>query len=256
MTITLEDLIKAGKSEVRYNSNLLTAYKKLFAEKFGREPDCAGCTFDSDWNRLTNQNFSNREIMSENTFKLRDNSIIYTYDKKIDDGNTRRTRSYGNIMTEEFAEAYLTEGTPEQIDQRKKQFKILPKKFRESDGQLIPSLIETEVSVLKDEALQKGYPEEEFKDIFDKDHMVAYMDGKSLELVDEKDLIAAAEKRMADQREGNLVKQEPVSDAVSLTVYDTAPVVAAPLFQSQEKEYEPAQENVVSKTTKAKASKK
>lgn len=181
MAISIEDLIKAGKSEVRYNSDLLTAYKKLFAEKFGREPDCAGCTFDSDWNRLiNNSNISNREIMSDKTFKLRDNSIIYTFDKEDKKKKTlRRTRSYGNIMTEEFAIDYLTHGTPEQIAERKMQFKILPKKFQPNDN-APADLIPEKLADMKALAAQKGYPAEEYASISTKADMKAYLEGKEL----------------------------------------------------------------------------
>ena len=187
MDISIEDLVKAGKSEVRYNTDLLTAYKRLFSEKFGREPDCAGCTFDYDWNRLiNNQNFITREIMSDNTFKLRDNSIIYSYDKKVNETTTRRTRTYGNKMTEQFAEAYLTEGTPEQIAERKKHFKILPKKFQNTEVSETSKFPEKLVD-MKAFAIEKGYQEDEFKDITRKADMIAYLEAKELETLDDDD---------------------------------------------------------------------
>lgn len=234
MSITVEDLIKAGKIEVRHNSDLMSAYIKLFQEKFGRKPDCAGCTFDYDWKRLTASltSINTENMSSDKTFKLRDNSIIYTFERENEETKTfRRVRVYGNIMTEEFAEEYLTAGTPEEIESRKKQFKILPEKFRETDQQEVPAEVVTEVSVLKAKAIEKGYPEEEFKDIFEEDQMIAYMDGKALESENKNDLIADAEKRMADQREGKSSQQDLVLDTpkipeVSATLELTSPATA------------------------------
>lgn len=211
MTITLEDLIKAGKSEVRYNSNLLTAYKKLFAEKFGREPDCAGCTFDSDWNRLiTNQNFSNREIMSENTFKLRDNSIIYTYQRENPETKTSRPiRTFGNKMTEEFAEAYLTEGTSEQIAQRKKQFKILPKKFQPTESAPADTNKYPEKLVdMKAYAAFKEYPEEEYSSITRKADMIAYLNGKAVEIPEEEIEEDDVDQELDDETDEDIQEEE------------------------------------------------
>lgn len=230
--VTVEDLIKAGKIEVRQNSDLMSAYIKLFQEKFGRKPDCAGCTFDYDWKRLTQSLTSiNTENMSSNkTFKLRDNSIIYTFERENEETKTfRRVRVYGNIMTEEFAEEYLTAGTTEEIESRKKRFKILPEKFRETDQQEVPAEVVTEVSVLKAKAIEKGYPEEEFKDIFEEDQMIAYMDGKALESENKNDLIASAEQRMADQREGKNIQSE-----LPQFVLDSAKELATPELTSPE----------------------
>lgn len=216
--ITVKDLIKAGKIEVRQNSDLMSAYIQLFQEKFGRKPDCAGCTFDYDWKRLTENltSINTENMSSDKTFKLRDNSIIYTFERENEETKThRRVRVYGNIMTEEFAEEYLTAGTPEEIESRKKQFKVLPEKFRETDQQEVPAEVVTEVSVLKAKAVEKGYPEEEFKDIFEEDQMTAYMDGKALESENNKNLIVTAEQRMAEQRENNLENKDLVLESTS-----------------------------------------
>lgn len=204
MAITIEDLIKAGKSEVRYNSNLLTAYKELFAEKFGREPVCAGCTFDSDWNRLiNNQNSTKTEIMSDKTFKLRDNSIIYSFDRA--DKKTKRmmrSRMYGNIMTEKFAEDYLTHGSEEQIAERKKQFKVLPKKFQANDD-APADLIPEKLADMKALAAEKGYPAEEYASINTKADMKAYLEGKELAAKDSEE--------DEDDKNGNLIDGKTVT---------------------------------------------
>ena len=133
---SIEDLIKAGKNQVRNNPDLMSAYITLFTEKFGRKPDCVGCTFSRDWERLINfSNLQNIQIMSDKTFRLKRPGEIYSYD--VDSHVSKRKirkRSYGNLMTEEFAENYLTHGTAQEISERKKQFAILPTKFIDSEG--------------------------------------------------------------------------------------------------------------------------
>lgn len=202
--ITIEDLIKAGKNEVRNNSNLMTAYIQIFEEKFGRKPDCAGCTFNSDWNRLIqNQNtiLSNNIIMSDKTFLLRDNSIIYSYDVEVGENQLRRVRRYGNLMDEEFAVNYLTNGSDEQIEVRKRQFKILPEKVRSSELNIDTTDYE-KLAELKAQAIEKGYPEEEYKDIDNDSDMSAYIKTKELEEETEtKKLQDEAAERMRVQRE-------------------------------------------------------
>lgn len=127
--MTVEELIKLGKIQVRNNPDLMNAYKELFFEKFGRHPNCVPCTFNSDWNRLTGtapqpqQNY----IMRNTTFQLIDNSTIYSYDSEDRKaGRKIRHRTYGNTMTEDFAIAYLTNGSKDEIEKRKLHFKVLP----------------------------------------------------------------------------------------------------------------------------------
>jgi hypothetical protein len=176
--MTIEDLIKAGKNQVRNNSNLMSAYIDLFTEKFGRKPDCAGCTFNVDWNRLTNSNIQNTEIMSDKTFRLKNNAVIYSYD--VEDKKLKRIirkRAYGNVMTEEFAENFLTHGTAQQIADRKKQFAVLPKKFIESEE---VDLSKKKIDELKALAIEKEFPKEEWESL-KKDELVAYVNAKFIE---------------------------------------------------------------------------
>ena len=179
--MTVEDLIKAGKNQVRNNPDLMSAYIQLFSEKFGRKPDCAGCTFSRDWERLTNSiNSQNIEIMSDKTFKLKQSHIIYSYD--VEDKNTNRKirrRTYGNTMTEEFAENYLTNGTDEQIAERKKQFSVLPAKLLNADNEDFSDLSKLTVPKLQELATTKEYPSEEWKSL-KKDELIAYLNAKLL----------------------------------------------------------------------------
>lgn len=176
--MTIEDLIQAGKDQVRKKPDLMSAYIQLFTEKFGRNPDCAGCTFTNDWERLINSNIQNTEVMSDKTFRIKNNAIIYSYD--VDDKKLKRKirkRAYGNVMTEEFAENYLTHGTDQEIADRKKQFAILPKKFIESEE---VDLSKKKIDELKALAIEKEFPKEEWESL-KKDELVAYINAKFIE---------------------------------------------------------------------------
>lgn len=125
----IQELILLNSREVRANSNLMAIYINAFEEQFGYRPNCAGCTFNSDFQKLKNTflNMSNittiNTIKMENTFQLRQvKGDILTYKE-----NGRTVRQYDNRMTEEFAVGFLSNGTEEQIEERKKLFKKLPK---------------------------------------------------------------------------------------------------------------------------------
>lgn len=120
------ELIKKQPSEVRNSNELMMAYINYFKEILGYKPDCAGCTFSNDWNvfvsRVKNQNINfKKEIMSK-SFEIRDRSKIYSYRKE----GQSVARCYGSDMTEEFANEYLANGTQEEIEERQKEFKVLP----------------------------------------------------------------------------------------------------------------------------------
>ncbi|RMZ60074.1 hypothetical protein D1632_10825 [Chryseobacterium nematophagum] len=133
---SIEDLVKAGKEKVRVTPDLMAAYIELFEKKFGRKPECAGCTFQNDWGKLTqNITIHTTEPMADKIFKLKDSSRIYSYDyKDKKTGRFLRKRRFGYTMEEEFAEQYLIHGSPEQLEKRKVEFKILPEKFQEENS--------------------------------------------------------------------------------------------------------------------------
>lgn len=183
--MTIEELKQLGKMQVRNDANLLKAYIQVFKEKFGKEPNCTGCTFDSDWNELINPTHAKTQTMSNTTFKLFDNNEIYTYRKTNKAGVTLPVRTYGYLMTEEFAEAYLTEGTEEEIKKRKTEFKILPKAFttdsKEEDTNDLSSL---KVAELKALAEEKGLPEEDWKGL-KKDELILYLEANTTDSKEE-----------------------------------------------------------------------
>lgn len=178
--MTVEELIKAGKSSVRNSPALMAQYKILFKQVFGREPDCAGCTFNRDWERLANNSQKKLQVMSDKTFRLKKPGIIYSLD--IEDKKLKRTirrRVYGNIMSEDFANDFLSIGSKSEIEERKKLFAVLPEKFRtETDSE--NDFSKLKVVELKALAIQEGYPEEEWVDL-KKDELIAYLNAKSID---------------------------------------------------------------------------
>lgn len=130
----VKELIQKSSQEVRGSSNLMTIYIKFFKEYFGHEPNCAGCTFANDFTRLKRVVLSGgskeqqtartkkHRAMGEKTFKLKKTEGKILSFKK----NSKTIHFYDNNMTEHLAVEYLTNGTPEQIEERKKLFAILP----------------------------------------------------------------------------------------------------------------------------------
>ncbi len=136
----VKDLIKQGADKVRYSNDLLNDYIIAFKSFFGYEPSCVGCTFSTDWDNFVRHVKTNdlqeteiktetkMKTKKEKTFELKDNSKIYHYDVKDEKtGQVDRKRSYGWRMSEEFAKNFLTIGTAEEIEERKKYFRVLPK---------------------------------------------------------------------------------------------------------------------------------
>lgn len=137
----VEELIKLDSQKVRKSPDLMAFYITAFQKQFGRTPNCAGCTFGTDFKNLivavrdgksptyTKQSKSNK---MENTFKLNKiQSRILFYRK---DGKTFRT--YDSQMREEFATAYLTHGSEEDLKERRKMFAILPEALREDKAEV------------------------------------------------------------------------------------------------------------------------
>lgn len=132
------ELIKLSGREVRGNSNLMAIYITAFQNQFGHKPNCAGCTFNTDFQKLKNAVLNPKQktiIPMEKTFKLYQvKGDILTYK----DGK-KTVRQYDNRMTEDFAIAYLTRGTDEQIEERKKLFKVLPKSLKKQESEKEPA---------------------------------------------------------------------------------------------------------------------
>lgn len=131
--MTVEELILIDKHKVRRDSNLMSLYISFFEETFHYKPNCVGCSFDSDWNKLKNfylvkKSFIQKpKIMSNKITIKRVQGKILTYQK-----NGKTYRLYDNILTDEFIKEYISNGTTEEIIERKKLFNFpLQKNFSE-----------------------------------------------------------------------------------------------------------------------------
>jgi len=120
--MTVEELILIDKYKVRRDSNLMSLYLEYFKETFGFLPNCAGCSFATDWQKLVSK-YSKKyvtlqKVNSMNTISIkRQQGKILAYKK---DGRTYR--QYDNILTDAFIKEYISNGTSEEISERKKLF--------------------------------------------------------------------------------------------------------------------------------------
>jgi len=127
--MTVKDLILIDSSKVRRDSNLMLFYIESFFKEFGVKPNCAGCTFNSDWIKLVRKINGTENLVTLQkektmaTFVLKPSKVqILSYKK---DGRT--FRKYNNSLTEEFVNEFLSNGSEDEINDRKKLFSKLPK---------------------------------------------------------------------------------------------------------------------------------
>ncbi len=128
--MTKDELIKLGKHKVRRDSNLMSIYINLFKEQFGYKPNCASCSFETDWKRFnsggqitTHKTITNTTM--EKSYRLKRNtSDILAYK-----ANGKTYRSYANKASEAFMSAYLTNGTEKELSDRRKLFEVLPQEL-------------------------------------------------------------------------------------------------------------------------------
>lgn len=120
--MTVEEFILLDKHKVRRDSNLMHLYLDFFQSAFGRVPNCAGCSFASDWMKLVAKYSKNYVTLQKgktmNTISIKKiQGKILSYRK---DGKT--FRQYDNILTDSFIKEYISNGTEEEISERKKMF--------------------------------------------------------------------------------------------------------------------------------------
>lgn len=148
--MTVKELISLDASKVRRDSNLMLFYIETFKEAFGYAPNCAGCTFNSDWYKLVN-----RINGTENLLTLQKEKTMATFQLKKAEGKILSFkkdgvthRKYDTNLTEEFVLGYLSNGSEEEIEQRKKLFSKLPKENKSEE-------VKTTEEVVKDNAQAK-----------------------------------------------------------------------------------------------------
>lgn len=186
---------------VRNSATLYPEYQNLFNEVFGYFPECPTCgsllgqnqwkafaayADGADPNSLLNKN---TETMSKNTFKIKDRNKLFAYNfKKKGQDRDFTSRTYGDVMTEEFAIGYLDSaaGDEELLNQRKAEFSELPAKYakKETASVVDPNapvdLTKLKMAELQAIATEKEYPTDEWEKLNSKANMVAYLEAKAL----------------------------------------------------------------------------
>lgn len=138
--MTVEELIKIDAYKVRRDSNLMRLYVEMFKERFGYAPNCAGCSFSSDFAKLRNSVLGiTTKTQSKNTMK---NTTFIFKGKRHEIYSFRRgnaiVRRYGYNLSEEFVIGFLTHGTEAELRERRKLFSKLPDVLTESPNEETP----------------------------------------------------------------------------------------------------------------------
>ena len=199
---TAREIIQRGMVAVRNSATLYPEYQNLFNEAFGYFPECPTCgsllgqnqwkafaafADGADPNSLLTKNTT--ETMSKQTFKIKDRNKLYTYNfKKKDQDRLFTSRTYGDVMTEEFAIGYLDSASEDEelLNQRKAEFSELPAKYakKETVADVDPNtpvdLSKLKMADLQAIATEKGYPDEEWEKLNSKANLIAYLEAKAL----------------------------------------------------------------------------
>ena len=207
---TAKELIQRGMVAVRNSATLYPEYQNLFNEAFGYFPECPTCgsllgqnqwkafaafADGADPNTLLTKNTT--ETMSKNTFKIKDRNKLYAYNfKKKDQDRLFTSRTYGDVMTEEFAIGYLDSASEDEelLNQRKAEFSELPAKYakKEAVAEVDPNapvdLSKLKMADLQAIATEKAYPAEEWDKLKSKADVIAYLEAKALTADPAKDL--------------------------------------------------------------------
>jgi hypothetical protein len=123
--MTIKEFILLDKAKVRRDSNLMHLYLEFFKETFNRVPNCAGCSFGTDWQKLINFHIGNKE----KSLTLQKTKVMNTISIKKIQGKIlayrkegKTFRMYDNILTDAFINDFISNGTEEEILERKKMF--------------------------------------------------------------------------------------------------------------------------------------
>lgn len=162
--MTINEFILLDKAKVRRDSNLMSLYLDFFKTAFGRVPNCAGCSFGTDWQKLV----SLYSIKGEKKVTLQKGKIMNTISiKKIQgkiltykkDGRTYR--QYDNILTDSFIKEFISNGTEEEIKERVKMFNFpdaLEEETKKPDASERPNTTSTLASIGENSQPKKRGP--------------------------------------------------------------------------------------------------
>lgn len=139
--MTAQELILEDKGKVRRDSNLMSLYLSYFKEAYSYSPSCAGCSFNTDWQKFVSfYSYNTEKILTLPKQEFMDISIKKIQGKILSYKKEGRTfRLYDNILTAEFISEYLKNGTKEEISERKKLFNF-PEKAVIIDSKDIESM--------------------------------------------------------------------------------------------------------------------
>ena len=141
--MTYGELILKSSSEVRNDSNLTSYFINAYKNVLGYVPTCSGCAINNELGNLIKQiktrNLQDQEIeVTTNNITMVDNSKTFVLSPSLQDDMLAYTdknkvirRKLVSKLTDEYVVAYLTNGTAEEIEGRKKKFKVLPLALRE-----------------------------------------------------------------------------------------------------------------------------
>ena len=141
--MTYGELILKSSSEVRSNSNLTSYFINAYKNVCGHVPTCSGCAINNELGSLIKEikkrNLQGQEIeVTTNNITMVDNSKTFVLSPSLRDDMLAYTdenkvirRKFVSKLTDEYVVAYLTNGTAEEIEERKKKFKVLPLALQE-----------------------------------------------------------------------------------------------------------------------------
>lgn len=141
--MTYGELILKSSSEVRNDSNLTSYFINAYKNVFGHVPTCSGCAINNELGNLIKhiktRNLQDQEIeVTTNNITMVDNSKTFVLSPSLQDDMLAYTdenkviiRKFVSKLTDEYVISYLTNGTAEEIEDRKNKFKVLPLALRE-----------------------------------------------------------------------------------------------------------------------------
>ena len=147
--MTYGELILKSSSEVRSNSNLTSCFINAYKNVFGHVPTCSGCAINNELGNLIKhiktRNLQEQEIeVTTNNITMVDNSKTFVLNPSLQDymlayrdKNKVIRRKFVSKLTDEYVVAYLTNGTAEEIEERKKKFKVLPLALQEKTAKVV-----------------------------------------------------------------------------------------------------------------------
>ena len=147
--MTYGELILKSSSEVRSNSNLTSCFINAYKNVFGHVPTCSGCAINNELGNLIKhiktRNLQEQEIeVTTNNITMVDNSKTFVLSPSLQDDMLAYTdenkvirRKFVSKLTDEYVVAYLTNGTAEEIEGRKKKFKTLPLALQEKTEKVV-----------------------------------------------------------------------------------------------------------------------